>query len=388
MNMKKSLYASIVATLLAVTAGAAVPHRIVVPDIEGYKTLKGDMHIHTVFSDATVWPTTRVEEAMMDGLDVIAITDHVDNRLQKQKNSGLFTGDRNESYKIAKAAGKTNDVLVIHGGEISRGMAPGHFNTLFVDDCEAIGTASDAHEDHCDAMRAGLAEAKKQNGFLVWNHPHWERQAQNETVWYPEHTKLYDDGLMQGIEIYNAFCGYSPEAHRWAMERNLTLVSGTDCHKPLFLTTDYANGALRPVTLIFARERSLDGVREALDARRTAVFADGMVYGREEVLLPLMKALFEVSDVKFSEKKMTFRIVNRSSIPLTLRKAAGSEKIVFPRDMIIRPFEEMTMTIYGLDNKKPIGLDRFDVNFQVLNFFVDAGKPLVYSLHFEKPAKR
>lgn len=387
MNMKKNLMLLLSAALLAVAAGAAVPHRIVIPDIEGYKTLKGDMHIHTVFSDGTIWPTTRVDEAMMDGLDVIAITDHVDARLQKQKNSGLFTGDRNESYKIAKAAGKTNDILVIHGGEITRAMSPGHFNTLFVTDCEAIGTASDAHEDHYDAMLAGLTEAKRQNGFLVWNHPHWERQAQNETVWHPEHTKLYDAGLMQGIEIYNAFSGYSPEAHRWAMERDLTLVSGTDAHYPLFLTNDYANGALRPVTLIFARERSLDGVREAFEARRTAVFADGMVYGRENVLRPLMKALFEVSDIKFSEKKMTCRIVNRSSIPLVLHKAAGSENVVFPRDMIVRPFEEMTLTVYGWDYKKPMNLDRFDVNFQVLNFFVDADKPLVYSLHFEKPAK-
>lgn len=387
MNMKKILSLSLAAALIAAAAGAAVPHRIVIPDIEGYKTLKGDMHIHTVFSDGTVWPTTRVDEAMMDGLDVIAITDHVDARLQKPKNKGLMQADRNESYKIAKAAGKTNDILVIHGGEITRAMSPGHFNTLFVDDCEAIGTASDAHEDHYDAMLAGLTEAKRQKGFLVWNHPHWERQAQNETVWYPEHTKLYDAGLMQGIEIYNAFSGYSPEAHRWAMEHNLTLISGTDAHYPLFLTNDYTNGALRPVTLIFARERTLGGVREALEARRTAVFADGSVYGREEVLLPLMKALFEVSDVKFSEKKMTCRIVNRSSIPLVLRKAAGSENVVFPRDMIIRPFEETTLTVFGWDYKKPMNLDRFDVNFEVLNFFVDAGKPMVYSLHFEKPAK-
>lgn len=382
--MKKILSLSLAAAF-ALAAGAAVPHRIVIPDIEGYKTLKGDMHIHTVFSDATVWPTTRVDEAVMDGLDVIAITDHVDARLQKYKNKGIMQADRDESYKIAAAAGNTNDVLVIHGGEITRGMAPGHFNTLFVYNCETIGNASDAHENHVDAMRAGLAEAKKQDGFLVWNHPHWERQAQNETRWYPEHTALYDEGLMQGIEIYNGFCGYSPEAHRWAMERNLTLISGTDAHYPLFLSIDYKNGALRPVTLIFARERSLDGVREALEARRTAVFADGTVYGREEVLQPLMKALFEITDTQYSEKKVTLHIVNRSSIPLVLRKAAGSEKVVFPRDMIVRPFEEVTLTIYGLDNKRPIGLSRFDVNFEVLNFFVDAGKPLIHSLHFELP---
>ena len=382
--MKKILSLSRAAAF-ALAAGAAVPHRIVIPDIEGYKTLKGDMHIHTVFSDATVWPTTRVDEAVMDGLDVIAITDHVDARLQKYKNKGIMQADRDESYKIAAAAGNTNDVLVIHGGEITRSMAPGHFNTLFVYNCETIGNASDAHENHVDAMRAGLAEAKKQDGFLVWNHPHWERQAQNETRWYPEHTALYDEGLMQGIEIYNGFCGYSPEAHRWAMERNLTLISGTDAHHPLFLSIDYKNGALRPVTLIFARERSLDGVREALEARRTAVFADGTVYGREEVLQPLMKALFEITDTQYSEKKVTLHIVNRSSIPLVLRKAAGSEKVVFPRDMIVRPFEEVTLTIYGPDNKRPIGLSRFDVNFEVLNFFVDAGKPLIHSLHFELP---
>lgn len=385
--MKKNLYLLLAAALLSVTAGAAVPHRIIIPDIEGYKTLKGELHIHTVFSDASVWPTTRIDEAMTEGLDFIAVTDHVDARLLKQKNRGLMDFDRNESYKIAAAAGKSRGVLVIHGGEISRGMPPGHFNTLFVSDCEAIGKASDAHDNHYDAMQAGLVEAQKQGGFLVWNHPHWERQAQNETRWYPEHTALYDAGLMQGVEIYNAFCGYSPEAHRWAMERGLALICGTDSHAPMFLNVDFAGGGLRPVTLVFARERSLGGIREALDARRTAVFADGMLYGREEVLQPLMQALFEVSDVKYAEKKVTFRVANRSSIPLTLRKAPGSEKIVFPRDMIIRPFEEVTLTVYGLDNKKPIGLDRFDVNFHVLNFLIDAGKPMTYSLHFEIPKK-
>lgn len=385
--MKKNLYLLLAVALLSVTAGAAVPHRIIIPDIEGYKTLKGELHIHTVFSDASVWPTTRIDEAMTEGLDFIAVTDHVDARLLKQKNRGLMDFDRNESYKIAAAAGKSRGVLVIHGGEISRGMPPGHFNTLFVSDCEAIGKASDAHDNHYDAMQAGLVEAQKQGGFLVWNHPHWERQAQNETRWYPEHTALYDAGLMQGVEIYNAFCGYSPEAHRWAMERGLALICGTDSHAPMFLNVDFAGGGLRPVTLVFARERSLGGIREALDARRTAVFADGILYGREEVLQPLMQALFEVSDVKYAEKKVTFRVANRSSIPLTLRKAPGSEKVVFPRDMIIRPFEEVTLTVYGLDNKKPIGLDRFDVNFHVLNFLIDAGKPMTYSLHFEIPKK-
>lgn len=322
----------------------------------------------------------------MEGLDVIAITDHVDTRPQKYTNKGLFRCDRNESYRIAAAAGKAADILVIHGGEISRGMPPGHWNALFIDDNDAIAAAAEKYDDnHVKAMRAGLKEARRQGAFTVWNHPHWERQAQNETRWYDEHTRLCDEGYMHGIEIYNGFCGYSPEAHRWAIDHGCALISGTDAHEPMFLNIDYANGMHRPVTLIFAKERTLEGVREALDSRRTAVLADEHVYGSEELIGQLFSALFEVSDIKYSEKKVTFKVVNRSSVPLFLSKAPGSEQVVFPRDMIVRPFECMTMTIYGLDNKKPIGLDSFDVNFYVNNFLTEPDKPLVHSIHFAFP---
>ncbi len=49
-----------------------------IPDIPGYITLKCDFHMHTVFSDGIVWPTYRVNEAWEDGLDVIAISDHLE----------------------------------------------------------------------------------------------------------------------------------------------------------------------------------------------------------------------------------------------------------------------------------------------------------------------
>lgn len=384
--MKRKISLLVIAALAMCAADAAVPHPIVVPDIDGYMTLKGDMHIHTVFSDGTVWPTTRIDEAVMEGLDVIAITDHVDTRLQKYSKKGLFDCDRDESYRIAAAAGKSSDILVIHGGEISRGMPPGHWNALFIDDNDAIADAAERYDDnHMKALHAGLEEARRQGGFTVWNHPHWERQAQNETRWYDEHTQLCDEGYMHGIEIYNGFCGYSPEAHRWAIDRGCALISGTDAHNPLFLSVDYNNGMHRPVTLIFAKERTLEGVREALDNRRTAVLADEHVYGSEELIGELFSAMFEVSDIKYTQKKVTFKVVNRSSVPLVLSKAPGSEKVVFPRNMIIRPFECTTIAVYGLDNKKPIGLDSFDVNFCVDNFLTEPGKPLVHSIHFDMP---
>ena len=71
--------------VFATSAGFAQNRReINVPDILGYKTLKCDFHVHTVFSDGDVWPTVRIQEAWMDGLDVIAITDHIEYRPHSQ----------------------------------------------------------------------------------------------------------------------------------------------------------------------------------------------------------------------------------------------------------------------------------------------------------------
>ena len=391
--MKRFILSVFVASAATFTVSATTPNPIVIPDIEGYKTLKGDFHIHTVFSDATVWPTTRVQEALWEGLDIIAITDHVDSRLQKQVETGLFDAekcDRDRSFEIAhKAAGKR--LLVIHGGEISRGMPPGHWNCLFVTDCDKICSETEKYDDDdCMAMESGLKEAHAQGGFTMWNHPNWEKQAPNETVWWSEHTKLLDQGYMQGIEVYNKFAGYCPEAHRWALEHNITMFGDSDAHTPFFHMIDYLNGQHRPITLVFATERSEAAVRDALEHQRTAVYAEEMVYGSERMLRPLFDACVKVEGVKFSSKALSFTLVNKSCIPIRLLKAPGSEKFCYVRNYELRPFESITVQVRATvkDDKYPELEDRhIDVNFCVDTFRIGPDKPLPVTWHFDAPVQ-
>ena len=76
-----SKYANFAAAVLVAALLAACPvggqsrDPLPVPDIPGYRTLKCDFHMHTVYSDGDVWPTLRVQEAWKDGLDAIAITE-------------------------------------------------------------------------------------------------------------------------------------------------------------------------------------------------------------------------------------------------------------------------------------------------------------------------
>lgn len=396
----KKISLIIIAVLLTWAAGAVVPHRANFPDIPGYKTLTADFHVHTIFSDDTTWPTVRIDEAAFDGLDIISITDHMDSRHQKQVKNGTFNKekvDRNTSYEIAAAAAKKYGIIVIHGGELTRGLCliPGHFNTHFITDGNVIadvaeskdGTYKDLLRQEENAIIAGLTEARKQNAFIVWNHPDWERQAQNETRWWPIHTEVCDKGLMDGIEIVNRFTGYDPEAFHWAMERNLAIVTGTDCHAPMFQLVDYGKGEYRPMTLVLAKERTAESVREALDARRTIVYADGHLYGKAEYLEPMFKAIFEISDIRYSAKKVTFKVKNNSSVPLVLTKAPGSEKVVYPRLIYVNEGEELNLTVTGLVNTEPIGLKEFDVNFYVRNFESDVDTPIKVTYHFTMPEK-
>lgn len=44
---------------------------IKIPDILGYKALKCDFYMHSVFSDGQAWPTMRAEEAWREGMEAI-----------------------------------------------------------------------------------------------------------------------------------------------------------------------------------------------------------------------------------------------------------------------------------------------------------------------------
>lgn len=359
-------------------------NKIIIPDTDKHLILTGDMHMHTIFSDGNVWPTTRVEEAHSEGVEVICITDHLDGRHQRLVNQGTANVNRNYSYDVAAQLGEKLGVIVIKGAEISRSMPPGHFNTIFISDVEPIAQASDAHEDHQKAMLAGLGQAKKQNAFCTWNHPHWF--AHYPVVkWHPEHEEIYNKGLMHGIEVYNSCDGFSFEAFQWALDRNLTLIGGTDVHTPMFREYNFAAGELRPVTLIFAKEKSQAGVQEALIYRRTAIFANGCVYGREEQLTELISSVLTLEE--FTENKYGVRVVlkNNSSIPLRMKRVeSSSPEVLYSRFQVIDPFESQEYECRGTIYKTPLELKEFVLSFEIENFYTAPGKNLIYNITIKR----
>lgn len=397
--MRKTLL-TVAAAALCISASAIIPHRMSIPDIPGYTTLKGDFHVHTVFSDDKSWPTSRIDEAYYDGVDVISITDHCDTRHRKMVKKGYFNGEtctRNTSYELAAEHAKKYGIIVLHGAEITRGerLFPGHFNAHFIQDGDQLAAQMEQDDKSIKDPQAreekaiinALTEGRKQGAFLVWNHPNWEPQEPNEITWHSIHEQAFKAGLMDGIEIENHSVGFCPEAFHMAMERNLTIVSGTDCHVPMYQLVDYELGEFRSMTLLFAKERSEKGVREALDNHRTAVYVDGCIYGKEEFIRPLLEACVKISDIKVTGEKITFKLVNNSSIPVKLRKAPGSETIVMDRAITINAHEEYSMSVSPIRGAKHFQLNDFEINYFIDNFQTDANTPLLVSYKVSLPAK-
>ena len=214
MKVKKVLVSAFLLATCLMNVQAQRRHEIQVPDLDGYTTLKCDFHMHTVFSDGLVWPTVRVDEAYREGLDAISLTEHIEYRPHKKD----VVADHNRSFDLCQKQVEKLGILLIRGSEITRPMAPGHFNAIFLADSNPL-----EQKEYKDAFN----EAKKQGAFIFWNHPGWAAQQPDTTKWWPEHTELYNEGCMHGIEVANGPL-YMPEAIQWCLDKNLTMIGTSD----------------------------------------------------------------------------------------------------------------------------------------------------------------
>ena len=299
------------------------------PDVNGYHVYKADLHLHTMFSDGNVTPEFRVQEAWYDGLDVIAITDHIEGRKWEGKMLKFLKGylpkgtvpvndrvsrqpadkrgiqaDLNVSYQSAAAVADEYGMTVIPGAEITREpVAIGHFNALFIKDANKIYDANPA---------VAIENARQQGALIQHNHPGWRRTSVKMTEF---ETQVYEKGYINGIEVMNGSQFY-PSVLQRAQERRLYVAANTDMH----LTTQlYYQGEQRNMTLIFAKDKSLKSLKEALKERRTLAYSFGTVAGDEQLVKDFFLACIHAEVIKTDANgKHKVMLTNNSSVDFHL----------------------------------------------------------------------
>jgi len=366
------------------------------PDTKDYLTISSDLHTHSVFSDGHVWPNIRVAEAEKDSIDVLAITEH----LEYQPHTNFIPNeDRNAAYLEAKKASEGTDLIVIAGSEITREMPPGHMNAIFIRDANKLFNidlpkndkekeilnkkiremqwgAEPAIKEHYILGNMWPAEkaveaANQQGAFLFWNHPDWYRQATDGIARLkPMHRKMINKGYLHGIEVVNGST-YSEEAFRIAIENNLALIGTSDVHD--LIEWDYLTrvGEHRPVTLIFAKDRSKESIKEALFQRRTVVWFKEILIGKEDNLLPLLESIISIESVGYDKGTQILNVIikNNSSAKLQLKNQSRFTFLDSTNLIDLPGNDKIKLRIKTL--KK---LDNLQLEFEVLNALITPSK--------------
>jgi len=325
------------------------------PKVEEYMVLAADFHIHTVFSDGNVWPTVRVDEAWKQGLDVISITDHI----EYQPHGHHIPTNHNAAYEVAKEHSHQQNIILIKGCEITRDMPPGHLNAIFISDGKKIETERVRHyletgerpstPDTAD-YKLAIEAAYEQDAFIFWNHPGWTAQSAEGAKLWPEHKELIKSGRLMGIEVANWNTWY-PEALEWALKYDLTMLSNSDVHEPMEAYLDHTQVSHRPTTLVFVKEKTADGVRKALEDRKTIVWFNNKLVGKKELLEPFFKSAIHVLPPHYTNKQ--------DETWITLKNTTGIQftfKLEGERNLIkLQPFKSVIVKIEK--SQKTIDLD-------------------------------
>ena len=306
----------------------------VLPQVDGLNCYTADLHAHTIYSDGELSPEERVKEAWCDGLDILAITDHIETRRQERNMLKFLKGyspdkkgfepintrvsrgkhadergivsDLNFSTELARQTAKSYpELTIIKGAEISREPVHiGHYCALFTTDNNAIYSRDDA-----EAIR----NARAQGAIITHNHPGWERTSCDMTEF---HKKVYGEGLIDGVEISNGTSFY-PEIVGRCIDKKLYMVSATDIHA----TTSYYNkqNFYRNMTLIFAKDKSEKSLKKAFLSQKTLGYSGGYIIGEESLLAKFFQASVKAHYVGAVKKGIRVSLTNQTSFDYLLK---------------------------------------------------------------------
>lgn len=349
---------------------------IIFPKVGDYNVYTADLHTHTIYSDGCVTPGYRVREAWRDGLDIVAITDHIEYRKTerelyqfmdgyiKEEYRGLPKGvntniaktkpdergilvNLNIGYEMAKQEGDKFGIMVIRGAEITRG--DNHFNVLFTKDNNKIYDID---------TEQSIRNAIKQGAFISHNHPTRDKNTATEMT--PLAEELHAKKLFNGIEVGNSLWTRD-WLFSYCIDNGYAPISGSDMHGTTAEKFHQSGNesVYRDMNLILAEKRDEKSIKEALFAGRTIAYHNNKLIGKEEYLVDLFKASVNVSYSYDTNDATIVVLTNKSSFPYEIKygkrtaviHAMGAVQV--PLSKGTKEIELILLNLFSGDKKHP-----------------------------------
>ena len=326
--------------------------------------ISSDLHIHSVFSDGSVWPTIRVDEAIRDSIDLISLTEHLE---YQSHISDIPHTNRNRSFQIAGGYVQKKPLAVVHGTEITKPMPPGHFNAIFIKDANKF---FDKNKEPLSFIN-GINEANNQGAFVFWNHPMWEANRSDGIAKLdPIHKEVINKKLLHGIEVVN-FDTFSEEAMQIALDNELTMMGTSDVH--VLIDWDFnkkEESFHRPITFIMSKNRTIKSIRDALFNGDTFIWYRDLIIGRSNNLKQVIQNNLKVISKGYGFKGrkveiLQLELINKSVAPISLNYIG---KYTFHNDykfIELKPRSSKTIYVKTKKIEETVSLE-----FEILNYVI------------------
>ncbi len=354
---------------------------------DGRSVLAVDLHTHSVFSDGSVWPDVRVEEAKRDGLFALAVSEHLE---YQPKAADIPHPDRNRSFQVANQAAvvkpdavgvNKQPLVVINGSEITKlVIQPGHMNAVFITDANALLPKPGLNA--VDAAREQLKIANAQGGFTFWNHPYWTSQTPNGIATLdPVHAEFIKQGLLHGIEVANG-ADMSDEAFKIALDNNLTILGTSDVHGLIDWEYDLEHGGHRTATLVLTQSETSEGLKAALKAGHTvAIYNDNLIGKKENVEAIVRSTLkIEVDTPLPRTTVVPVSVINDSPVDYMLQTKGAEGAYDEAHVFTVRAGSTFTLLIKNVPDPSKLSL-----TFEALNTYIAPREHLTVQLRDMTP---
>jgi hypothetical protein len=192
--------------------------------------------------------------------------------------------------------------------------------------------------------------------------------------------EIYKEKKLHGIEVFNGF-GFHRRALDWCVDKKLAVMGATDIHTLTTHEYDFEGGRTRTMTLLFAKERTTEGVREALDSARSVAWSSELLAGPEDLVRSLFEASVHVGPVHHTNSKGVsyLELSNHSDFTFHLENSVNDNGL--PNKVRILP--RATQILAAKDILKQLS----STSFRVTNIFVRSDQNLSIKLGSDNIAR-
>lgn len=336
-GLTRCSFSQVSVLLLACRAFSEEPARVEwsFPNLPNWHTLVCDFYLDASFAQRAVWPALRVEQAWANGFDAVAVID--------------TAGGEPTAFREAKTVGDPLGLLVIPGrAEL---LADGSSVVQLFDASSSVPDSSSAGFRYLrSAVRVG--DTSDPAGFTGM-------------------TNIAN--LVHGVEIVSGG-RMDANAYGFAFRSNLTILGNS----PLLERGFQLAGPSRAATLVFARDRNLAGIREALSNRRVLVVCGDRMFGSAEYLEPLFQRSIEIvtPSIHFRGKgRVAIQVLNRAPIPFELRLNGRLPELDVPSRLVLPPGKVAVLEGRCLSDRVR-GTFQVALPCRVVNLLMEPDRPL------------